>query len=119
MRSKPMPPNLDSPQVVALETAITSAATKWGMGGGTAAAALGWLSSSAGAVFIGVLITILGFIINGIYQRRRDRREAAVEKREVEEAAFRRGLEMAEEARRVEMHQAQLLSIRLLHQENK
>lgn len=92
-------------QVVVAEQTVTSLATKWGMGGGTAASIYGWVTSSTGAVLIGVIVTILGFIINLIYQHKRNCREA-------EEVAFRRVLALAEEERRAEMHKAQLEAIK-------
>lgn len=79
--------------------------SKWGMSGGTVAAALGWLTSNGAAVLIGICVTVLGFVINYIFQRRRDRREA-------EQAKFSRELELAEEKRRQELHEVQLLVIR-------
>lgn len=92
-------------QVSVAEQTITNIATKGGMWGGTAATTYGWITSSAGAVLIGVVVTILGFVINLIYQHKRNRREA-------EEAAFRRVLALAEEERRSEMHKAQLEAIK-------
>lgn len=94
--SKPMA-NLD----VAVEATVSSVAMKYGMGGGTVAAAIGWLSSSGAAVLIGIAVTVLGFIVNYVFQRRRDRREAI-------HADLQHQLELAEERRRQEMHEAQL-----------
>lgn len=108
---KPMSSKLET-QVIAAEQTVTSLATKWGMGGGTAATAYGWLTSSAGAMLIGIVVTILGFIINGVYQQARHRRET-------EEANFRRQIALAEERRRDEMHQAQLAAIKHTHTQDK
>lgn len=93
-------------QIIAAEAAVTSAATKWGMGGGSLAAVYGWLTSSGAAMLIGIIATILGFVINAIYQQKRHRRES-------EEADFRRLIALAEERRRDEMHKAQLAAIKL------
>lgn len=93
--------NLDA----ALEATVSSVAMKYGMGGGTVAAVLGWLSSSAAAVLIGIVVTVLGFIVNYIFQRRR-------EKREIRHAEFQRQLELSEERRREEWHVAQLEVLR-------
>lgn len=90
---------------IAVDGTVASVATKWGMGGGTLAAAFGWLTSNGAAVLIGIFVTVLGFIINYIFQRRRDRREA-------EQAEFFRELKLAEEKRQQELHEVQLLVIR-------
>ncbi len=84
---------------VPIESLVSSVATKGGMGGGTVAAMYGWLTSSAAAVLIGILVTVAGFIVNFIYQRRRDNRE----ERE----------QMVREQREAELHQARLQQIRL------
>lgn len=97
--------NIEHAQALAVETAFTSTATKWGMGGGTVASIFGWLSSNGAAVVIGILVTVLGFVVNYVFQRRRDKREAEL-------AAFQRELEMAQERRRQEMHEAQLAALR-------
>lgn len=102
---KHMSNTLSSAQLVNSESAVTSVATKWGMGGGASASVYGWLTSSEAIAVIGILITVLGFIVNWFFQRRRD-------KREVEVAEFRRQMELAEEARRVELHQAQLEALK-------
>ena len=102
--TKKMPLVKDAVHDLATDTVVTSAATKWGMGGGTIAATFGWLTSNGVAVAIGILVTVLGFVINYIFQRRRDRRE-------VEQKAFDRQLALAEEKRRQELHEAQLRAI--------
>ncbi len=103
--TKDMLPIKDAAQEIVVDGTIASAATKWGMGGGTLAAAFGWLISNGAAVFIGIFITVLGFVVNYIFQRRRDNREK-------EQAMFSRELDLAEERRRQELHEAQLLSLR-------
>lgn len=57
-----------------VDAAVASAATK-AMGGGTVAAVVGWVSSSEGIATLGFLLTIAGFIVNLIFQFRRDKRE--------------------------------------------
>ncbi|UKL14819.1 holin class II [Stenotrophomonas phage C121] len=87
---------------------IASVASKYGMGGGLATSVYGWLSSGTTAVFIGVLVTIGGFVINLIFQRRRENREILAT-----DARLRR--EEAEERRKQEMHEAQMEAIRHGH----
>lgn len=99
-----MTPVRDTVQDMATDTVVTSVATKWGMGGGTIAATFGWLTSNGLAVAIGILVTVMGFIINYIFQRRRDHRE-------VEQKALDRQLALAEEKRRQELHEAQMRAI--------
>lgn len=98
--NKPMA-NLDT----AVEATVSSVAMKYGMGGGTVATAIGWLSSSGAAVLIGIAVTVLGFLVNYIFQRRRDKREA-------KRAELQYELELSEERRRQEMHVAQLEALR-------
>ena len=80
-------------------------ATKIGMGGGTLASIFGWFTSNGAAVFIGILITVLGFVMNAWFQRRRDAREEA-------EANLRREHQIMRELRLQELHQAQLEALR-------
>lgn len=102
--TKQMPPVKDTVHDLATDTVVASVATKWGMGGGAIAATFGWLTSNGVAVAIGILVTIMGFIVNYIFQRRRDHRE-------VEQKEFDRQLALAEEKRRQELHEAQLRAI--------
>lgn len=55
--------------------AVSSMTTKYGMGGGVVTSVIGWLSSNEAVILIGVLVTILGFIINLVFQVRRDKRQ--------------------------------------------
>lgn len=55
------------------DATIASVSTKWGMGGGTATSLYGWLTTNEAVVLIGLIITIVGFVLNGIFQYRRDR----------------------------------------------
>lgn len=56
------------------EATVTSLASK-GMGGGATASIFGWITSNEAIAIVGVVITILGFVVNFIFQVRRDRRE--------------------------------------------
>jgi len=58
-----------------IEATVSSVAVK-GMGGGTATSFLGWITSNEAMAVIGLIVTLSGFIINVIFQVRRDRREA-------------------------------------------
>ena len=96
---------LSNPQFDSTDATFSWIATKIGMGGGTLASIFGWFTSNDAAVFIGILITVLGFVMNAWFQRRRDAREEA-------EAALRREHEIKREQRLEEMHQAQLEALR-------
>lgn len=87
------------------EATMSSMATKFGMGGGTATSLYGWLSGNNLVILVGVLTTILGFAINYYYQKKRDKREVAEHQLRVQEA-------QAEEKRRDEYHQARLEALR-------
>lgn len=56
------------------DVTISSISSRWGMGGGTAISVFGWLTATDLAVIIGIVITVLGFVVNSIVQFRRDRR---------------------------------------------
>ncbi len=70
--------DLNIEQTSAMDTAVdatvTSAATK-AMGGGAAVSLGGWSLSNDEVVLFGLLMTILGFAVNLIFQARRDYRE--------------------------------------------
>lgn len=57
------------------DIAIESMTAKYGMGGGVVTSVIGWLSSNEAVVLIGVLVTVLGFLVNLIFQVRRDKRQ--------------------------------------------
>lgn len=82
---------------VPIEGLVSSVATKGGMSGGSLYAIYGWLTSSGAAVLIGILVTVAGFVVNWIYQRKRDKRE----ERE----------QQLREKREEELHQARLTQI--------
>lgn len=69
-------------QEVAGDAAMSSAATKWGLVGGSTTSIIGWLSSNQAAVLIGISVTVIGFVVNMYYQRRRDKRESYYLKQE-------------------------------------
>lgn len=89
-----------------IEETISSVSTKGGMVGGTLYGIAGWLTSSAGAVVIGIVVTILGFVVNYIFQRKRDARETAEK-----ELAWR--YMHAEELRQQELHAAKLRALQV------
>lgn len=74
-----------------IEATVSSAAVK-GMSGGTATSIFGWIVSNEVLALSGVTIAFLGFVVNAIFQYRRDRREqemhrsrlAALDKSKVE-----------------------------------
>ena len=57
------------------DIAIASMTTKYGMGGGVLTSLIGWLSSNEAVVIIGIVVTLLGFIINLIFQIKREKRQ--------------------------------------------
>lgn len=62
-----------------VEATVASAASK-GMGGGTVTSVYGWITSNEMIALVGLTITILGFIVNCIFQYRRDRREQELQR---------------------------------------
>lgn len=65
-----------------IEATVSSVASK-GMGGGSVASIIGWMSSNEGIALMGIIITILGFIINCIFQFRRDLRERELQQAQI------------------------------------
>ncbi len=57
-----------------VEATISSVASK-GMSGGTVTSVYGWITSNEAMALIGVIVAVLGFIVNCIFQFRRDMRE--------------------------------------------
>lgn len=74
---------LDQTTSTAVDSTMSSVATK-AMGGGATTAAAGWVFSNEGIAALGFGLTILGFIINFIFQVRRDRREAELQQAKLE-----------------------------------
>lgn len=64
----------------------------------------GWMTDAGTAVFVGVVVTLAGFVMSYYFQRKRQIRERT-------EAALREELLLRDEARKEELHQAQLLII--------
>ena len=56
------------------DATVASLTAKWGMGGGTATSIIGWLSSNSVIAITGIVVTILGFILNGVFQWMREKR---------------------------------------------
>lgn len=90
------------------ESMGTSISNRWGMGGGFLTLMYGWLTDASTAVFIGVLVTVGGFVMSFYFQRRKNSREKV-------EAALRRELLLKEEQRKEELHQAQLKKLNSMH----
>ena len=57
------------------DATLANMTAKYGMGGGAVTSFIGWLSSSEAVILIGVIVTILGFLVNLIFQVRRDKRQ--------------------------------------------
>jgi predicted PurR-regulated permease PerM len=88
----------------ALENTVIPLSTK-SMGGGALTSVFGYLSSSGTAVFIGIVVTVLGFAFNLYFQRKRYARE-------LEEWDTKKTLLLEEERRKEEYHQAMLHTLR-------
>lgn len=86
------------------DASIASLTTRWGMGGGTVTSIFGWLSSNQFAVLIGIAVTLLGFIINAIFQYRREKRSSA-------ESALQKKLLLDEDRRKEELHLLQITKL--------
>lgn len=69
--------DLDTQVNSAVDTAVTSAASKT-MGGGVTTSILGAVTSNEAIAVTGLIITISGFILNLIFQVRRDNRDRAL-----------------------------------------
>jgi hypothetical protein len=81
-----------------------SAANKYGIAGGSLTYAYGWLTDSSNAVFIGVVVTLIGLIISAVSQFLRNRRETRA-------AQLNEELARKEEARRQEIHELTIRSL--------
>lgn len=100
------------------DATIASMTTRWGMGGGMATSIVGYLSSTEMAVFIGVVITIAGFILNSVFQWKREKRsriEWQVKEDILKQEAEQKEIEFQAKLKRdTELHQ---LKIQRLKQE--
>lgn len=101
----PSTPQLSESHINTVDATVSTIATRWGMAGGAAGSVYGWLTSNGTAIFIGIVITFLGFVVNFYFQRRRD-------KREEDEKEFLRTIELAREQRAAELHAAQMAAIK-------
>lgn len=88
-----------------VETAVVSVATKLGMGGGSATSAFGWLTSNNTVVVVGLLVTVLGFMVSLFFQRRRDKRETRESEQKI-------AIARAEEKRKQELHLIQMKALK-------
>lgn len=86
------------------ESVGANISNKWGMGGGLMTVLYGWMTDAGTAVFVGIVITLAGFVMSYYFQRKRQNRERA-------EAELRKELLLRDEARKEELHQAQILII--------
>lgn len=84
---------------------IANMTAKYGMGGGALTSFIGWLSSSEAVILIGVIVTILGFLVNLIFQIRRD-------KRQTERDTLEKQLLIAKEKREIELFDAQMKQLK-------
>ena len=94
----------DNIKVGTVETALASAGTK-SMWGGSVTSVIGYLSTSSAAVFIGVIITVLGFLFSMYFQRK-------AHIRQTEEWEIRKLIAEREEARKEEIHELRLKQLR-------
>lgn len=58
----------------AIEASVAASASKLTYGG-AATVGLGWLLSSEGAVLVGMIVGVAGFIVNFYYKHKEDRRQ--------------------------------------------
>ena len=88
------------------ESIGASLSNRWGMGGGFMTLLYGWMTDAGTAIFVGVVVTIAGFVMSYYFQRKKQNRER-------DEASLRERLLLREEDRKEELHQARLLRIKL------
>lgn len=73
MRESPPAPPATVKQE-AIEASVAASASKMTYGG-AAAMGLGWLASNEGAIVVGMIVAIAGFIVNFYYKRKEDSRQ--------------------------------------------
>lgn len=56
------------------DAVIANSSVKWGMGGGAATSIFGTLSNNDLLVFVGIITTALGFLVNLVFQYKRNKR---------------------------------------------
>lgn len=79
-----------------IDASLANASVKWGMGGGSLTSIFGYLSSSDLLMIVGVITTALGFMVNLVFQYRRDVR--AKEEHELKKKLLESQIKHAEEA---------------------
>lgn len=79
-----------------------SSKTTWG---GLFGSIYGWLTQSDSAIFVGILVTIMGFCMNYFFQRRKSKKEDQLFDQKLQ--AYLRA-----EERKEEIHAARLLAIK-------
>lgn len=80
-------------------------ANKYGIAGGFLTYGYGWLTDTSNAVFVGVLATLAGLVVSVICQILKNKREARA-------AAVTEELARREEARRQELHELTINSLK-------
>lgn len=87
----------------ARDALLVSIATKstWG---GMFSSVYGWLTQTDSAIFIGIVVTMLGFVMNYIFQRSRSKRETSLWEEQLK-------AHLRAEERKEEIHKARLLNI--------
>lgn len=102
-----MPDKIEDSIIVGklLEGGFISAAHKTTIGG-LFTSVYGWLTHTGSAIFIGILITILGFVVNYYFQKKRSKREHMLWEQTFE-------ANIRAETRKEELHQARLEAIRM------
>lgn len=87
------------------DATMANMTAKYGMGGGAVTSFIGWLSSSEAVILIGVIVTILGFLVNFVFQIRRDKRQK--DRDDLEKQIL-----IAKEKRDIELFDAQMKQLK-------
>ena len=87
----------------ARDALLVSIATKstWG---GMFSSIYGWLTQTDSAIFIGIVVTLLGFAMNYVFQRSRSKRETSLWEEQLK-------AHLRAEERKEEIHKARLFNI--------
>lgn len=88
-----------------IDSTLISLSTKTTVGG-LFTSIYGWFTQTGSAVFIGILITILGFLVNYYFQKKKAKRDLILWKQNYE-------ANIRAEQRKEELHHARLEAIRL------
>lgn len=86
-----------------VDSVVISTSSKFTVGG-LFASIYGWLTQTGSAVFIGIVITILGFLMNYYFQHRKAKRDNIIWQQTYE-------ANLRAEQRKEELHQARLQAI--------